>query len=110
MAYDMKQDYGEYMGEANDYAHARLAKKMIDQKRKGPAAAPAGEPDGDEDMAPEVAEVAEAAEGDAPPADTEADPEGGKIPVEVTPEELAMLEEMRAAKAGGAPEAPPEMS
>lgn len=32
--YDHKKDYEEYMSGAQDFAHARLAKKLMDKKRK----------------------------------------------------------------------------
>ncbi len=109
MAYDIGKDNEDFLHGANDFAHARMAKKLVDAKKAAkagggmPPEAPveAGEPDGDELPA----------EGDAPPLaepPVEAEPGAGeKIPVEVTPEELAMLEQLRASKAPGmeAPEA-----
>ncbi len=105
MPYDIGKDHEDFLHGANDFAHARMAKKLVDAKKAAkaggdmPPEAPieAGEPDGDE-MPPE---------GDAPPMDA---------PPEMPPEgepgaELALLEKLRASKAPGmeapgAPEAP----
>ncbi len=102
MAYDMSADHADFLGGANDFSHARLAKKLMDGKRAAKAGPPApeGAPESGEGLAL-GGDVDEAAEGIVP----EGGEGGDKIPVEVTPEELAMLEKLRASKA--APEAPP---
>ncbi len=109
MAYDMSADHAEFLGGANDFSHARLAKKLMEGKRAAKAGPPAemppeegaeGAPEGGEGLAL-GGDVDEAAEAIVP----EGGEGGEKIPVEVTPEELAMLEQLRASKA--APEAPP---
>jgi hypothetical protein len=102
MEYDPKADYAEYMGGASDYANARTAKKLIDAKRAAKEQGGQGAHDADvlgeagetpmDDGAPAADAAIESEEG-APVAGGEG---GGKIPVEVTPEELAMLERMRA--------------
>lgn len=102
--YDVKADYAEYMGGANDFAHARMAKKLVDAKRAAKEQGGQDPHDADvlgeagetpmDDGAPAADAAIESEEG-APPM---MDGAGEKIPVEVTPEELAMLEEMRAAK------------
>ncbi len=114
MAYDMKKDYESYMGGANDFAHARMAKKLVDQKRAARDAPPPMEGGGDTggDMAAEEqgeTTAPEAGMGDMPPSEPDGDEAmggGDKIPVEVTAEELAMLEKMRAAKGGMGDSAP----
>lgn len=114
MGYNAGKDQEQYLRGANDYSHARLAKQMIGEKRAAKAGAPSG--------ATTVDPLAEAAAsetqrpGDVPESGPEVPTEGaeplgepgaeGKIAVEVTPDELAMLEQLRASK-GAAGDAPP---
>ncbi len=117
MAYDMGKDHEDFLKGANDFGHARLAKGLMDKKRAAKAAGATAPPPGGDappeapmegepspEMAPEPGGEEMPAEG-APPPDAK-----GKIPIEVTPEELALLEKLRASKAGGEPDGDEGMS
>lgn len=107
MPYDQKKDYEEYMSGAGDFAHARLAKKLIDQKREAKkaramgggapmedmesAAMGAGDEEASETVADEMSES---------PVDQDLEAASGtemheKMTIEVTPEEFAKLKAMR---------------
>ena len=91
--YDHKKDYEEYMGGAQDFAHARLAKKLMDKKRKMKMMG--GHSEEHESMADEMSES---------PAEQSMEAAAGtekhhKISIDVTPEELAQLKAMRSGKA-----------
>ncbi len=121
MAYDMGKDHEDFLKGANDFGHARLAKGLMDKKRAAKAAGAMSPPPGD--APPEVPDAAGALGGE-PPAEMAPEPGGeempaegapppdaeGKIPIEVTPEELALLEKLRASKAGGEPDGDEGMS
>lgn len=116
MAYDQGKHYEEYTGGAQDYAHARMAKRLVDQKMKarqmgGAPEDMGGEPAEESPMAEASEELADAApvasegmgepDGDEMMSAGEPDGDeapGGKITVELTPEELAHIKAMRAAK------------
>lgn len=121
MPYDVKKDYEDYTSGAQDFAHARLAKKLVDRKRAEKAArAGGGMPmgpgpngmddaggadgalmaDGDEEASESV--VDEMSES---PAEQSLEAAAGtemheKIPMELTPEEVAQIQAMRAGKMG----------
>lgn len=98
------EDPDEFVRGAGDYGHARLAKKMIDEKMG--AMKPHAEPDADDmggpsdmdaDNMPGGLSGEEMAEGE------------GLVPMELAPDEVALIEKLRAAKSGGSMSPPPDM-
>jgi hypothetical protein len=116
MAYDPKKDYEEYTSGAQDFAHARLAKKLVDQKRQakmgggmpmGPGPEGMGDAAGADEalMANGDEEASESVvdEMSESPAEQSLEAAAGtemheKIPMELTPEEAAQIQAMRAGK------------
>lgn len=103
MAYDIGKDKQHFLGSVRDFGHQRLAKQMVDAKRQAKAAPPAAAMEDAEgaEMAGAEMEGDLAAEGGELLAEAGAEdaPEGGElIPVEVSPEELEILQKLRAAR------------
>lgn len=109
MAYDRNKHYEEYMGGAQDFAHARIAKNLVAKKKaalagdeSGMGASAGGDAGAPMADAAEMGESA-AAEAAETPAEQSLEAAAGtegheKLTVEVTPEEMAALEAMRSGK------------